>query len=88
MVSLIVCGIPLLAAFAGLIWLMSRKRLPAAPKPAGRAPERVQKERELLDRLERLKSKTDSVSAAVSSDPARAAGAVRAMMKERNGKQP
>lgn len=87
MIAILLYGVPLLGAFALLLWAVSRKRGPAAAKPVERTPERIQKEKELLDRLDRLKKRADSVSAAVANDPQRAARAVRTMMKDRNDKK-
>lgn len=54
-----------------------------AKKPPERTPERIAKEEELLQRLERLKRRQDKVADAIDRDPVRAAKVVRTIMKQK-----
>ena len=89
MLWLLVYGAPVVLAFVGMIWLVSRRGASRSGKKTGNEPslERAKLEEDLLARLERLKRKTDHVADAVDRDPRRAANAVRAMMKDKTGRK-
>ena len=91
MLSFLLYGFPFLVVVAAVVFNVLKRRKSdhkISKKDMERTPERIKKEQDLLQRLEKLKRKTDHVAAAVDKDPVRAAKVVRMMMKDKTKLKP